>query len=52
MIIEYEDWMRSEYITIDEKGWHCSEDAPAEIKKKFKEFINMTKSGINIVLED
>lgn len=33
------DWMNSEYITIDEMGWHCSEDAPKEIKDAYNEFM-------------
>lgn len=50
MISTYEDWMDSEFITVDEKGWHISDDAPDELKKKFKEFIGET--DIKIELED
>lgn len=40
MKTEFENWMNSEYITIDEKGWHISDDAPEELKEKFKKFID------------
>lgn len=46
-----EELMNSEYITIDEKGWHISEDAPEELKKKFNEFISKAESGIEIEIK-
>lgn len=46
MTISSEDWMNSKYITVDEKGWHCSDDAPEEIKKAFKEFMKMADNPI------
>ena len=39
MIGSFEEWMNSEYITIDERGWHISNDAPDDIKHKFDEFM-------------
>ena len=46
-----EEMMNSEYITIDEKGWHISEDAPEELKEKFNEFISKAESGIEIEIK-
>lgn len=43
--------MTSEYITVDEKGWHISEDAPDELKAKFYKFIESAKEGIVIEIE-
>lgn len=51
MRIYDENLTNSEYVTIDEKGWHISDDAPAELKKKFNEFISKTESGIEIELK-
>lgn len=48
MRIYDEELMNSEYITIDEKGWHISDDAPDELKKKFNEFISKAESGVEI----
>lgn len=45
-----EELMNSEYVTIDERGWHISEDAPEELKKKFNEFISRA-SGVEIELK-
>ena len=50
MMIEFEDWMESEYITIDEKGWHISDEAPVELKEKFHTFINNVERGIEVEL--
>ena len=38
--------MNSEYITVDEKGWHISDDAPEELKKKFNEFISKAEADV------
>lgn len=46
-----EELMNSEYITVDEKGWHISDDAPHELKAKFDEFIERASEGIEIELE-
>ena len=46
-----EELMNSEYITVDEKGWHISDDAPEELKEKFKEFMKKAESGIEIELK-
>ena len=46
-----EDLMNSNFVTVDEKGWHISDDAPDELKEKFKEFIEKTEKGIEIELE-
>lgn len=43
--------MTSEYITVDEKGWHISEDAPDELKAKFDKFIESAKDGVEIELK-
>ena len=49
MITMYEDWMNSEYITIDETGWHISDDAPKDLKEKFHKFVGET--GVKIELK-
>lgn len=46
-----EELMNSEFVTVDEKGWHISDDAPDELKKKFKEFIEKAENGIEIELK-
>ena len=46
-----EELMNSEFVTVDEKGWHISNDAPDELKEKFKEFIEKTENGIEIELK-
>lgn len=51
MKIYDETLMNSEYITVDEKGWHISDDAPEELKKRFKEFIEKTENGVEIELK-
>lgn len=48
MKIYDEELMNSEYITADEKGWHISDDAPVELKEKFKDFLEKTEQGIEI----
>jgi hypothetical protein len=50
-MIGFEDWMKSEYITVDEKGWHISDDAPDDLKEKFREFIVKAEQGIEIELK-
>ena len=42
--------INSKYVTVDEKGWHISDDAPDELKKKFNDFIENAKNGIEIEL--
>lgn len=51
MKIHDEELMNSEYITVDEKGWHISDDAPEELKNKFKEFIKKAENGIEVELK-
>lgn len=51
MKIYDEELMNSEFISIDEKGWHISDDAPDELKKKFNEFIEKAKDGMEIELK-
>ncbi len=46
-----EELFNSEFITSDEKGWHISDDAPEELKKKFKTFIKRAEDGIEIELK-
>ena len=46
-----EELMSSEYITVDERGWHISENAPDELKEKFNEFIEGAQEGMVIELE-
>lgn len=46
-----EDLMNSEYVTIDERGWHISDDAPAELKEEFKRFIEQAEQGAEIELK-
>ena len=38
----------SEYVSIDEKGWHISDDTPENLKQKFKKFIQQAEEGIEI----
>ena len=51
MRIYDEELINSEYVTIDERGWHISDDAPEELKKKFKAFIKKAEDGIEIELK-
>lgn len=44
------DLMDSEYVTIDEKGWHISDDAPDELKKRFWRFLDQATDGAEIEL--
>lgn len=44
------DLLNSEYVTIDESGWHISDDAPEEIKAQFEQFINAAEDGMEIEL--
>ena len=46
-----EELMNSEYVIIDEKGWHISDDAPEELKKKFHAFIKRAEDGVEIELK-
>lgn len=43
------DWIKSKYITIDEDGWHCAEDAPEDIKKQYFDFMGKVNSGIKLI---
>lgn len=43
--------MGSEFITVDEKGWHISEGAPDDLKRKFEEFIKKAENGGEIELK-
>lgn len=49
MMVVAGDWIKSKYITIDEDGWHCSDDAPDSIKKEFYNFMSQVNSGVKIV---
>lgn len=51
MKIHDNELMNSEYVTIDEKGWRISEDAPEELKDKFNEFIKKVEQWIEIELK-
>ena len=51
MKIHDDELMNSEYVYIDEKGWHISDDAPEELKDKFNEFIKKAEQGIEIELK-
>lgn len=46
-----EELMNSKYVTIDEKGWHISDDAPLALKERFYEFIEKVNDGIEIELK-
>jgi hypothetical protein len=37
----------SPYLIIDEKGWRLQDDAPAELKKEFEEYMN----SLNLIHE-
>lgn len=45
------DLLESEYVTIDERGWHISEDAPEELKEQFEQFIKAAEDGMDIELK-
>lgn len=51
MKIHDEELLNSEFVTVDEKGWHISDDAPEALKEKFKEFIRKAEDGIEIELK-
>ena len=40
--------LNSEYMTIDERGWHISDDAPDDLKKEFEQFIEAAEDGMDI----
>lgn len=40
--------LNSEYVTIDERGWHISDDAPDDLKKEFEQFIKAAEDGMDI----
>ena len=48
MIVVAGDWIKSEYITIDESGWHCSDDAPDDIKQKFEDYMSQVNGSVTI----
>jgi len=46
MITNAPDFINSKYLIIDERGWRLKKDAPKELKKEFKEYmesLNMIK---------
>lgn len=45
------DLLNSEYVTIDERGWHISDDAPDELKEEFEQFIEEAQDGMEIELK-
>lgn len=45
-------WIESEYITIDEDGWHCADNAPKDIKDAFNEYMDMVKKETEITLKE
>lgn len=46
-----EKLLNSEYVTIDERGWHISKDAPEDLKKEFDEFIKSAEDGAEIEIK-
>ena len=46
-----EELLESKYVSVDEKGWHISDDAPEDLKQKFKMFIQQAEDGIEIVIK-
>lgn len=44
MTTELPKFINSPYLIIDEKGWRLKKDAPEELKKEFKEFMNEINS--------
>lgn len=53
MIVIAGDWIESEYITIDENGWHCADDAPEEIRREYEKYMKTVgNSGAEIYLEE
>lgn len=43
--------LESEFVSVDEKGWHISDDAPEDLKQKFKKFIQQAEDGIEIEIK-
>lgn len=43
--------LESEFVSVDEKGWHISDDAPEDLKQKFEKFIQQAEDGIEIVIK-
>jgi len=41
------EFIDSKYLIIDEKGWRLKKDAPEELKKKFKEYMD----SLEMILE-
>ena len=49
MIVLAGEWIKSKYITIDEDGWHCSPDAPEDIRKQYDEFMSMVNTSMESI---
>lgn len=45
MVVDAPTFIKSPYLIIDEKGWRLKENAPDQLKKEFKEFMNLIKSA-------
>jgi hypothetical protein len=48
MISNAPDFINSPYLIIDATGWHLRADAPDDLKKKFKDYmdsLNMLKES-------
>lgn len=43
--------LKSEYVTVDEKGWHIADNAPEDLKKQFKAFMDKAKDGAEIIIK-
>lgn len=46
-----QEMMDSEYVTIDERGWHIADNAPDELKERFERFLEEAQDGMEIELK-
>jgi hypothetical protein len=50
MIVIAGKWIESEFITVDENGIHCADNAPDEIKKQYFEYMStVNNSGAKLI---
>ena len=42
---------QSEFVTIDEKGWHISDEAPEDLKKEFDNYFKVIGSSVEEILD-
>ena len=50
MMVVAGEWINSKYISFDEYGLHCADDAPDEIKKQYYEYMStVNNSGVSVI---